>query len=138
MEQEQERELERELGQERELGLEPMTKKETLESLLASLESRFDEKFPEDTLGHKHTERCEWICSLRPDIKSFIKQSHEEIVQAVVEAIEAERQDPEKNSYAQFAKFLDGGERLEIAARGWNAALDKIKSLLPLVEQTNK
>lgn len=33
---------------------------------------RSDETFPPGQLGHNHTEKCEWFCSLRGDLKAFI------------------------------------------------------------------
>lgn len=36
-------------------------------------EARFDAAFPQGTIGHKHDETCEWVCSLRGNIKAFFR-----------------------------------------------------------------
>ena len=59
----------------------------TLQSLLASIESRFDKTFSvmDEADGG-------WMYPPSPiAVKAFIKQSHEEIIQAVVEEIDLKR-----------------------------------------------
>ena len=88
----------------------------------ASWEERFDKDFPPQSLGHKHTEDCEWICILRPNIKAFIKS----VVAEAIGGIELGRPTPQYplDKYGQGcldawenATNLIEGQKAEIAKR---------------------
>lgn len=61
-------------------------------------EERFDAEFPEGTVGHKHGENCEWICSFRRDIKSFIQtlitETRKEALEEAVGVVEGKKVEP--------------------------------------------
>lgn len=48
------------------------------------MSERFHEKFPRGSLGHKHTELCEFECTLRLDIERFITSELTSLLQDIV------------------------------------------------------
>lgn len=52
-------------------------------------EEEFDNKFPEGTIGHKHTADCEWSCVQRPNLKAFIRQTLKQTLEDIKGEVEA-------------------------------------------------
>ena len=65
-----------------------MTKIENWEEV----DKRFDIKFPEGYLGHKHLESCEFSCILRDELHEFLHSELKLQAKEIIEEINGELQ----------------------------------------------
>lgn len=59
-----------------------------LSKTLEAEDKRFDEKYANEWQpGHKHNENCEWVCSLRGEIKTYLHERDGKIITSLLEEI---------------------------------------------------